>query len=89
MKKEKLSQESAEETKETNSASTLVEMEDIPDSPFTLVKAEFKYFIALGKYRLTDLVDDANYLRVMVKEKDWRLILGTILTIVNEQLKEK
>lgn len=77
-----LSEETSTNKKELNS--TITNQEEIPGSPFTLVKVDKMYFLALGKYRLTNLTENKEELIELVKQKHWDILLATISAILTE-----
>lgn len=62
--------------------------EPINNTPFVYVRTdEGKEFLAMGNKRITDYNTKEELIR-MVNEKDWDLILNTVIVIMSE-IKEK
>lgn len=70
------------EVEKNENSIKLVEVINIKDTPFSVVKLEDQNcFIAIGNDRITEIIttDEAT---TMINEKDWRLITS-LITIVN------
>ena len=63
-----------------------VRITEIPDSPFKHVKQDAKEFIVLGNH----IVHECNLLEALklVKNKDWDIIVNTMLIILNKLVQE-
>ena len=53
----------------------IIERSVITGTPFVIVKTEQGMFLAMGRYRITELVEDEAYLRHLVESKNWELIM--------------
>lgn len=75
-------------SEETNGNSSnyseLIEREGVPNTPFTIVKAEGKCFITWGPYKLTREVDDVEDCVKAIKEKSWELLTSLMTAIIME-----
>ena len=65
----------------------LVKVTPIKNSPFKLVEADGKYFIALANYRLTSYFDDPKKAIKFTHTNKWDIILSMIQ--VMDDLKNK
>lgn len=61
----------------------LVEIEEIKKTPFNIIKAEGKCFIALGKWRLTEDMPREE-IEKYLEENKWNIIVN-IMAIVMEK----
>lgn len=76
-------EESTEETtKETSSNDQLVEIKPIEDTPFTAVKAGDKWFLALGKYRLTEPLESEEACIESTQDASWGRIMQVIQIMI-------
>ncbi|AXH76973.1 MAG: hypothetical protein [Microviridae sp.] len=64
----------------------LYESTPIQDTPFQVVKMQEKYFLALGKYRLTDLMDTFEAVEQEVINSTWDLLFRVISVAVTESI---
>jgi len=58
----------------------------IQDTPFHVVKMQEKYFLARGKYRLTDLKDTFEEVEQEVVNSTWDLLFRVISVAVTESI---
>lgn len=65
--------------------SELVTKEEIKDSPFTIIGTEGKYFGAIGKYRITEPVDNKEEIRKDLKKITWNRIVQVMLILTEVQ----
>lgn len=80
------SQTNVEESQDKEKSSELVQREKVEGTPFDLINVEDKgWFLALGKYRMTEPGLDREVLRKIVADKDWMLILDTIAILTEKQ----
>lgn len=70
----------------SNSTSELTEVIRIEDTPFSAVRIENKYFLAMGKYRLTDLVDTYQEIEQNVHNITWNRLTQVIAIICDEEI---
>lgn len=79
------SQTNVEEKENNSTSSELIIREKIEGTPFTLIKLESTgWFLTLGKYRMSEPVDNKEELIQKVIDKDWNLILDTICTLTED-----
>lgn len=60
------------------------QIDSIPGTPFTIIRVDKNYFLALGKYRISEMVDDKDYLIKLITEKDWFTIINVISLMYTE-----
>lgn len=77
-----------DEEKNIEASTTLTEVELIDDSPFSAVKVVDKWFLALGKYRLTDLYDDKQTVLDSVNDTSWDRLLAVMHAVAMEVVDE-
>lgn len=68
----------------------LIQRKQILGTPFTAIKLEnTKWFLTMGKHRLTEPDYEYEDLLRLVEKVDWTLIVNTVLTIIdNMTIKE-
>ncbi|AXH74971.1 MAG: hypothetical protein [Microviridae sp.] len=66
----------------------LVQYEQIEGTPFTMVRHEDQYFLAMGKYRLTPLLDKQSCLSRANELPDWQMITQVIHIMVRHAIEE-
>lgn len=64
----------------------LVERIEVEDSPFTILKWENKYYLCLGKYRLTEALNTEIEAREEVLNVSWFRILQVMHIVVKEEM---
>lgn len=67
----------------------LTEVDPIQGSPFSVVRVEDKYFLALGKYRLTELNESKEDILATVNDVDWNRLLAVMNVVATEVFKEE
>lgn len=82
MKKVELEPLSEEKIDTTNEE--LIKIIEIEDSPFQIVKTEDKYFLAMGKYRLSEMFDTEKEAREDVKDLSWFRLLSVMHAVASE-----
>jgi len=70
----------------SNSNEQLHEVTAVEDTPFHIVKMDEKYFLALGKYRLTQLFDKFEDVETEVVNSSWELLFRVISVVVTESI---
>ena len=66
----------------------LTEIIPIEETPFTAVRVQDKYFLALGKYRLTELLDTYEEIREQTETITWTMLLAVMTIIAREETEE-
>lgn len=66
----------------------LVEQIKIEGEPFTILKWDDKYYLTLGKYRLTEALETEEQAREEVHNVSWFRILQVLHIVVKEELNE-
>lgn len=56
----------------------LVKTKSIPNTPFHVVKMDDKYFLAVNKYRVTELKDSEEEAIKCIETEQWNLITAVI-----------
>lgn len=79
-------EKSANETTNTNSNSEklLIEQKPIHDTPFTAVKTDDKWFLTMGKYRLTNELSGFNECVGEAHTTNWHRIMQVIQIMITE-----
>ena len=66
------------------------ESKEVQGTPFLIVRQrvdnDYRYFIALGKYRVSDYHDSELEVEMIIERKDWSLLVNTIIAF--QQIKE-
>lgn len=65
----------------------LVETLMVEDTPFTILKWDEKYYLCLGKYRLTEALDSKEQAMEEVNNASWFRMLQIIHAVVHEEIK--
>ena len=82
----------AEETTTPNNPSSttdqLVEQIPIQDTPFTAVRLDKKWFLAIGKYRLTEPTDKYEAVEAEVVNSTWDLLARVINVFTIEAIND-
>lgn len=60
----------------------LIHREPIDGTPFQVITIEEGSFIALGRFRVSDIQSEENCYK-MIEGKDWNLILATVSVILS------
>lgn len=75
---------STEEDNNSTSSDQLLQIEPIPDTPFNAVKYDDKWFLAMGKYRLTQPSPDKQTILDDANNTTWNRILQIIKIMIDE-----
>lgn len=68
----------------SDSISDLITASPIEDTPFTIVGSEEKgYFIAFGKYRVSEPQETEELALTHFNGKPWSILINTITAIIN------
>jgi hypothetical protein len=59
----------------------LVEVEPIEDTPFHCVKTNDQYFLALGKFKVSDLHADHVEIKELAYSPNWNTLLQVIYAV--------
>jgi len=78
----------AKKTTNNKSNSQLIEQKIIEGTPFNINKVNDKWFLALGKYRLTELLETEEEAREEAKDASWFRIMQVIQIVINEDKKK-
>lgn len=60
----------------------IIEREQIPDSPFTLITIDEGSFIAMSKYRITDYYKTKEEALEQVNVANWDFLVTTMITVM-------
>lgn len=82
--------QSQKSTNEQNSSesSTLVEVKQIADTPFTAVRNEDKWFLALGKFKLSQTVGSEEEVIEMSKDTSWSRLMNIMFIVATDAITE-
>ena len=69
-------------TNQADSADYLIRTEKYKDTIFTIVSQEDKYFIAVGKTRITDNLKSKEECIELIEGKDGDIIVRTIIAMI-------
>lgn len=75
-------QNNVEETPKSNS---LIEREEIPNTPFKLIHLQDKWFMVLGDHRLSQLYDTKEEVLDYFKTHMWETIIHIVIIIADEK----
>ena len=62
----------------------LTKIEVVEGTPFTVVKVDDQYFLALGKYRLSELLDSEEEAKEEINDLSWNRLLSVMYAVANE-----
>lgn len=65
----------------------LLEQHKIEDTPFTIIKYGDKWFLTMGKYRLTEPSKDRETIEAQINDVSWNRIMQVIMATIEEQIK--
>lgn len=86
----KTSDTHAEEiTKSNSNSKQLLEQVPINDTPFTAIRMEDKWFLALGKYRLTNQLGSLEECKAEAQDASWIRIMQIMKIVIQEHEAEK
>lgn len=71
------------EENQSNKSYPLVDVEKIEGTPFHIASDENGHIIALGKYRLTEILESKELALEMIRNNDWQLTMNLIALITN------
>lgn len=72
---------------ESNSQSSeLVTREDVTGSPFKIIGTEHGYFLALGKYRLTENCETKEEITELLTEEMYNIILKVLAILIPAEI---
>lgn len=78
----------AQEEGNNSQSGKIVEIIDLPETPFHLVKTEVGYFLAIGNKRVTELTEDEEKLRNDVVMQKYNLLVS-LITVICEGVYEE
>jgi hypothetical protein len=79
-----ISNGNANQTTNSESSSELVERVEIKETPFTAVRADAKWFLTMGKYRLTEPLDTLEECEIAAFETSWSRIMQIMAIMIEE-----
>ncbi len=77
-------QTNVETSDKQNSNYELFESEQLNETPFTIIKANEKYFGVLGNHRVTELFDTKEEVETELKDVTWNRVLQVIWAVVEK-----
>lgn len=78
-----------EQEPNSDSSKEMVEKIQVPETPFTMVRFEDKWFLTMGKYRLTEPADTKEEIEAQIENTSWNRIIQIILIIIKDHDEEK
>lgn len=88
-----MKQSSLNSTQEANNSESnsdeLVQRIPIEDTPFTAIKFDDKWFLTMGKYRLTDPVDTLEGVKEDAQRADWARVMQIMQIMIDENENKK
>jgi len=72
--------------KQESTSNELLEKVPIEDTPFTAIRFENKWFLTMGKYRLTEPVDTLEAVQIDAQRADWYRVMQIINLMIEEKL---
>lgn len=79
-------QDSIKSTSENPQNTQLTESHMLENTPFIIVRADTKYFVACGKYRLTTMLDTEEEAEEFARRITWNNITAVIGIIVEAEI---
>jgi hypothetical protein len=80
---------SADVELQDNPSYPLVDVEKIEGTPFHVVSDENGHIVAIGKYRLSEILENKEDAIELIDSKNWNLIMNLIALITNFEINEK
>lgn len=74
----------ANETTKQLFGNEMLNVEKVPETPFTIVSYDDKYFVALGKYKMSDVFRTKEEALENVKDASWDRIMQVIAVTIEE-----
>ncbi|AXH74113.1 MAG: hypothetical protein [Microviridae sp.] len=71
-------------TKQPSNSSELFEQKPIKDTPFTAVRMDDKWFLTMGKYRLSEPIETLEQCEESANDASWMRILQVINIMIKE-----
>lgn len=60
----------------------LIHREELEGTPFHIVKVEQSYFVALGKYRLSDFFESALEAKSFILNFNWNTLMNVLVCVI-------
>ncbi len=79
--KNSLENMSKETINSASSSNELVEVKPIPNTPFAAVKVDTGWFLCIGKYRLSEILDSEEAVIEDAKDTSWDRLMQVILAV--------
>lgn len=76
------------EGKQKSNGEQLIEYFEIKNTPFTVAKHEGKYYIMMGKYRLTEPLPNKGHAMYEAKRMSWTRIMQVISVMIEDNNNE-
>lgn len=67
------------------SSDTLIEQFHVENTPFIIVKADDKFFVALGRYRITNMLNSKEEAEYLIDNKDWNM-LASVISVLSQAI---
>lgn len=78
----------AEKSQQSNwelDSNQLIQKWEVPNSPFTIIKAEDKFFLAMGKYRLSEPYETKEETEEDAKLMNWGRMMQVMQIMIENQ----
>lgn len=75
--------------KSRSESEQLIEQIPVEGTPFTVVKVEDKWFLAMGKYRLTEPMESKAQALGAAEDKSWFRIIQIIMIIIKQDKQDE
>lgn len=74
---------------DSSTTEQLTDIKPIQDTPFVAIRVHDKHFLALGKYRLTELLDSYEEVEKETTHITWNRLTQVIAIICNEEIERR
>lgn len=89
MKQEEILNGQVGETMQTGKNEPLWTATKVPNTPFTMVEHEDKFFVTMGKYKLSDDYENLEEAMRLVDEFNWDFILRVLMVVAEDIFNHK
>ena len=72
--------------KESGEKEQLLEQHKVENTPFTIIKYGDHWFLAMGKYRLTEPAPTREEIEAQVHDVSWNRLMQIIMIVTQEQI---
>lgn len=82
-------EKSADEIRNKESNTEMIERIEIKDTPFTAVRVENQWFLSMGKYRITEPTEDKEECMKEAENTTWNRIMQVVQIMVEYNLNKQ